>query len=149
MEEDNQKTTVINNFEEGSNCQVFNGPVSGSIFAMPGSTVNQYAGQPPKDSNIANDDRRQRVEDLLRKEIEAAKAAEKSSKLILLPYKAAIEAGAISDTLTCDEFNSKYKCSVSKSSFTEWIRGGKNKDVYYSHYEIDPLIAQFRTILNP
>lgn len=33
---------VHNHFAEGSNCQVFNGNISGCVFAMPGSTVNQY-----------------------------------------------------------------------------------------------------------
>lgn len=143
MQEDNQKTTVINNYEEGSNCQVFNGPITSSIFAMPGSTVNQFAGQPPKESKDANDERQQRVEDLLRKTIEAAKKVNKGSKFILLPFKAAIEAGAISDTMNCDEFNKKYGCSIAKSSFTEWI-----KDDKYNSKEIDPLIEQFRAILN-
>ena len=143
MQEENQKTTVINNFEAGSNCQVFNGPVTGSIFAMPGSTVNQYAGQPPKEGKDANEERQQRVEDLLRKTIEAAKMENKGPKYILLPYKAAIEAKAISDTMNCDEFNRKYGCSIAKSSFTEWI-----KDDKYCDKEIDPLIEQFRAALN-
>ena len=143
MQEDNQKTTVINNYEEGSNCQVFNGPITSSIFAMPGSTVNQFAGQPPKESKDANDERQQRVEDLLRKTIEAAKKVNKGSKFILLPFKAAIEAGAISDTMNCDEFNKKYGCSIAKSSFTEWI-----KDDKYSEREIEPLINKFRATLN-
>lgn len=38
--EDSEKT-VVNHFEAGSNCQVFNGPVTGCVFAMPGSTVSQ------------------------------------------------------------------------------------------------------------
>lgn len=38
--EDN-KGNVVNHFEAGSNCQVFNGPVSGCVFAMPGSNVTQ------------------------------------------------------------------------------------------------------------
>ena len=45
MEEDRNKN-VVNHFEAGSNCQVFNGPVSGCVFAMPGSTVTQNAPQP-------------------------------------------------------------------------------------------------------
>ena len=143
MQDDNQKTTVINNFEEGSNCQVFNGPVTGSIFAMPGSTVNQYAGQPPREGKDANEERQQRVEELLRKTIEAAKKENKGPKHILLPYKAAIEARAISDTMSCDEFNKKYGCSIAKSSFTEWI-----KDDKYSEREIEPLINKFRAIQN-
>lgn len=36
-------TEIHNHYEEGANCQVFNGPITGAIFAMPGSTVNQYA----------------------------------------------------------------------------------------------------------
>ena len=45
MEEEKQKISITNNFAEGSNCQVFNGDVNNSIFAMPGSTVNQFTGQ--------------------------------------------------------------------------------------------------------
>ena len=40
MEENSQKN-VVNHFEAGSNCQVFNGNVTGCVFAMPGSTVTQ------------------------------------------------------------------------------------------------------------
>ena len=39
--EDEKKNVVHNHFEAGSNCQVFNGPVSGCVFAMPGSNVTQ------------------------------------------------------------------------------------------------------------
>ena len=42
MEENGQKN-VVNHFEAGSNCQVFNGNVTGCTFAMPGSTVTQQA----------------------------------------------------------------------------------------------------------
>lgn len=45
MEKDNQKN-VVNNFEPGSNCQVFNGNISGCVFAMPGATVNQHVPEP-------------------------------------------------------------------------------------------------------
>lgn len=38
---------VHNHFEANSNCQVFNGPISGAIFAMPGSTVHQHTAQEP------------------------------------------------------------------------------------------------------
>ena len=50
MEEDNLKINVTNHFAEGSNCQVFNGDVNNSVFAMPGSTVNQFARQQKADS---------------------------------------------------------------------------------------------------
>ena len=46
MDEDRYKGGVVNHFEKDSNCQVFNGPVSGCVFAMPGATVTQQAGQP-------------------------------------------------------------------------------------------------------
>ena len=42
MEKDSQKN-VVNHFAAGSNCQVFNGNISGCVFAMPGSTVTQQA----------------------------------------------------------------------------------------------------------
>ena len=51
MEEDKQKGGVVHNhFEAGSNCQVFNREVRDCVFAMPGSTVNQYGkGQGARD----------------------------------------------------------------------------------------------------
>ena len=42
MEENSQKS-VVNHFAAGSNCQVFNGGITGCVFAMPGSTVTQQA----------------------------------------------------------------------------------------------------------
>ena len=48
MEKDNQKN-VVNHFEAGSNCQVFNGNITGCVFAMPGSTVTQQAAGQPYD----------------------------------------------------------------------------------------------------
>ena len=43
MEENYQEKHVINHFEAGSNCQVFNGNITGCTFAMPGATVTQQA----------------------------------------------------------------------------------------------------------
>jgi hypothetical protein len=40
MEKDYQKN-IVNNFEPGCNCHVYNAPISGYVFAMPGATVNQ------------------------------------------------------------------------------------------------------------
>lgn len=40
MEED-KRNNIINHFEAGANCQVFNGDISGCVFAMPGSQVTQ------------------------------------------------------------------------------------------------------------
>ena len=46
MEEKNQKS-VVNHLEAGSNCQVFNGSITGCVFAMPGSTVTQQPAASP------------------------------------------------------------------------------------------------------
>lgn len=49
--EENGKKSVVNHFEAGSNCQVFNGSISGCVFAMPGSTVTQNSpGTGPSES---------------------------------------------------------------------------------------------------
>ena len=45
--EENSKKSVVNHFETGSNCQVFNGNITGCTFAMPGATVTQQAAAPP------------------------------------------------------------------------------------------------------
>ena len=50
MEEENRKN-VVNHFEAGSYCQVFNGHISGCVFAMPGSNVTQNSlGTVPSES---------------------------------------------------------------------------------------------------
>lgn len=46
MEEEKRQGGVVNHFEKDSNCQVFNGNVTGCVFAMPGSTVTQQPFQP-------------------------------------------------------------------------------------------------------
>ena len=44
MEEDSKKN-IVNHYEAGSNCQVFNGNITGCVFAMPGSTVTQQCAE--------------------------------------------------------------------------------------------------------
>jgi hypothetical protein len=39
--EENHEKSVVNHYEAGSNCQVFNGDITGCVFAMPGATVTQ------------------------------------------------------------------------------------------------------------
>lgn len=39
-------SNVVNHYEAGANCQVFNGSISGCVFAMPGSNVTQQAPPP-------------------------------------------------------------------------------------------------------
>ena len=45
----------MNHFEAGSNCQVFNGPITNCVFAMPGSTVMQQPVQQPVGQNSSDD----------------------------------------------------------------------------------------------
>ena len=52
MEKDGQKN-VVNHFAAGSNCQVFNGNITGCVFAMPGATVTQQAAAPAVAQNDA------------------------------------------------------------------------------------------------
>ena len=53
MEKEYQKN-IVNNFEPGCNCQVYNAPISGCVFAMPGAYITQYPAQSPTD--IADDE---------------------------------------------------------------------------------------------
>ena len=46
--EENSRKSVVNHFEAGSNCQVFNGNITGCTFAMPGSAVTQQAAAVPE-----------------------------------------------------------------------------------------------------
>ena len=42
MEKENEKErNVVNHFEAGANCQVFNGDISGGVFNMPGADDEQ------------------------------------------------------------------------------------------------------------
>ena len=48
MKEEKLNGGIVNHFEPGSNPQVFNGPISGCVFAMPGAEVTQQMGRKPK-----------------------------------------------------------------------------------------------------
>ena len=45
------KTDNATIYQTNENCQVFNGPISGCVFAMPGATVNQSPVQNVKDGS--------------------------------------------------------------------------------------------------
>ena len=49
------RNSVVNHFEPGSNCQVFNGDIRGCVFAMPGSTVTQQAAAPVPSDDVKPD----------------------------------------------------------------------------------------------
>ena len=53
--EENSKKNIVNHFEAGSNCQVFNGNITGCTFAMPGSTVTQQAAAPVPSDHVKPD----------------------------------------------------------------------------------------------
>lgn len=65
-----EKKSVVNHYEAGSNCQVFNGNITGCVFAMPGSTVTQQAAEEaavvPADRYNVTADNRYNVITLLR-----------------------------------------------------------------------------------
>ena len=63
--EENSKKSVVNNFEAGSNCQVFNGNITGCVFAMPGSNVTQQGAEKAEQPNEPPiDNRQERDEEL-------------------------------------------------------------------------------------
>lgn len=53
---------ITNHFEAGANCQVFNGPISGCVFAMPGSNITQN----PVQSSTELDEQQQDVVEKLK-----------------------------------------------------------------------------------
>lgn len=60
--EDNKQSGIVNHFETGATCQVFNGPISGCVFAMPGSSITQNPVQP----STEHDEKQQDVMDKLK-----------------------------------------------------------------------------------
>ncbi len=59
MKEEKLNGGIVNHFEPSSNPQVFNGPISGCVFAMPGANVTQQTGRQPeslseKDEEVIN-----------------------------------------------------------------------------------------------
>ena len=48
LKEKKETRSVVNHYEPGSNCQVFNGNICGCVFAMPGANVTQQV--PPQPS---------------------------------------------------------------------------------------------------
>ena len=48
-------------YQKNENCQVFNGPISGCVFAMPGATVNQSSVQQVSPTVV--DDKSEETED--------------------------------------------------------------------------------------
>lgn len=74
MKEEKLNGGIVNHFEPGSNPQVFNGPISGCIFAMPGANITQN----PVKASAELDEEQQDIADKLKPmffgQIEDAKA---------------------------------------------------------------------------
>ena len=74
MEEEKKKSDIINHFEAGANCQIFNGPISGCVFAMPGSNITQNPVQPSTELDEQQQDVVEKLKPMFYGQIEDAKA---------------------------------------------------------------------------
>ena len=74
MEEEKKKSDITNHFEAGANCQVFNGPISGCVFAMPGSNITQNPVQPSTELNDQQQDVVEKLKPMFYGQVEDAKA---------------------------------------------------------------------------
>ena len=74
MEEEKKKSDITNHFEAGANCQVFNGPISGCVFAMPGANVTQNPVQPSAQLDEQQQDVIEKLKPMFYGQIEDAKA---------------------------------------------------------------------------
>ncbi len=72
--EDNKQSGIVNNFEAGANCQVFNGPISGCVFAMPGSSITQNPVLPSAELDEQQYDVVERLRPMFFGQIDDAKA---------------------------------------------------------------------------
>ena len=69
-------------YQTNENCQVFTGPISGAIFAMPGSTVHQHVGNAEKEAeNTAGD----KVEEVNVEELSTDEVSETGAEKDQLP----------------------------------------------------------------
>lgn len=65
---------ITNHFEAGANCQVFNGPISGCVFAMPGSNITQNPVQPSTELDEQQQDVVEKLKPMFYGQTEDAKA---------------------------------------------------------------------------
>ena len=73
MEEEKKTSDITNHFEAGANCQVFNGPISGCVFAMPGSNITQNPVQPSTELDEQQQDVVEKLKPMFYGQIEDAK----------------------------------------------------------------------------
>lgn len=74
MEEEKKKSDITNHFEAGANCQVFNGPISGCVFAMPGANVTQNPVHPSTELDEQQQDVVEKLKPMFYGQLEDAKA---------------------------------------------------------------------------
>ena len=74
MEEEKKKSDITNHFEAGANCQIFNGPISGCVFAMPGSNITQNPVQPSTELDEQQQDVVEKLKPMFYGQLEDAKA---------------------------------------------------------------------------
>ena len=74
MKEEKLNGGIVNHFEPGSNPQVFNGPISGCVFAMPGANVTQNPAQPSAQLDEQQQDVVEKLKPMFYGQIEDAKA---------------------------------------------------------------------------
>jgi hypothetical protein len=72
--EDNKQSGITNHFEAGANCQVFNGPISGCVFAMPGANITQTPAQPSAELDEQQKDVVEQLRPIFYGQIDDAKA---------------------------------------------------------------------------
>ncbi len=61
-------------YQTNENCQVFNGPISGCVFAMPGSNITQNPVQPSMELDEQQQDLVEKLKPVFYGQIEDAKA---------------------------------------------------------------------------
>ena len=74
MKEEKLNGGIVNHFEPGSNPQVFNGPISGCVFAMPGANVTQNPVQPSRELDEQQQDVVEKLKPMFYGQLEDAKA---------------------------------------------------------------------------
>ena len=74
MKEEKLNGGIVNHFEPGSNPQVFNGPISGCVFAMPGANVTQNPVQPSAQLDEQQQDVVEKLKPMFYGQLEDAKA---------------------------------------------------------------------------
>lgn len=128
---------IHNHFEKDSNCQVFQGPISGCVFAMPGSVVHTGGNGGASDGQSHTEPAIEYLDREVRSRIDNGADA----KYVLLPVKAAIEAGVPLPYNNVAKFNERYGCSISKSTWSRWING--TDGCGYMDQELNALASRF------